>query len=56
MGRYKRLTALRNRGGTDQDGVSLKGAQGLTDMSVQKMTRYYKYAILNNAGNVDGMV
>ena len=44
---YKCLTALRNRGGTDQDGrkVSLKGGQGLTDTSVQKITRYYKYAI-----------
>ena len=37
---YKRLTALRNRGGTDHDGrkVNLKGSQGLTDTSVQKIT------------------
>ena len=55
---YNRLTALCNRGGTDEDGrkVNLKGAQGLTDINVQKLTRYYKYAILNNVGNVDGMV
>ena len=45
---YKRLTTLRNTGGTDQDGrkVSLKGAQGLTDTSVQKITRYYKYVCI----------
>ena len=40
---YTHLTALRNRGATDEDGraVKLKGNNHLTDQIVQRLTRYW---------------
>ena len=53
---HKRLTDARRAKVTDATGtaVSMQGINGMTETTSRLLTRYYKGAILNNTGDVDG--
>ena len=54
---YRRLKTARKAKVTNAAGktVSMQGVNGMTEATSRTMARYYKGAILNNAGDVDGM-
>ena len=54
---HKHLTTAQAKYVPDENGklVSMKGGKDNAEQTSRKLTRYYKGAIMNNTGDVDGM-